>query len=1203
MNITHKIKLDMQSNSKRQNMYVKQGDSMSRTAEITLYDGGKVWNVPETASILQIAYYKPDRTGGVYDTMPDNTAACTYSGNVVTARLHPQMFTVSGIVLCELRMANDDGMQLSTFSWFMFVAESATNKMTSEDYFNYASLNAMREDVGILKDLLTKDKTSLVAAINELAGYWGADVKKFAAVLENFTDGDALGLPVYDPVAEDDFVPMLIQRGADEPEGKSVTVLSEGAVLDAIGKVASVEEKAAHYYDTIEAVEVVLTDTGCYLQSSTGKPTNKTAQVEDAAYAMLHVSEGERYRITTFIPVSSAILFYAGETLLSYDNAGTEIGNIRVSDYEVTIPKNCTVMGVSTRLQSTNPISIKKVIPTLLTAENVLAELSAQKAKAEDNEAHCLATEINDDDRMFALENRLGFAFSGMEQGQIVFITDGTRPILTDVYAIMKAHNAVLSVAPVISGIDDGHLMGDGSTQLDFLHTVENDGGEIYAHSMNGDALNAENALAMLRDSKQRLASEGFDVHGWIAPKGIFCAEARRLYPKYYRYGYRASDEIGSQFNMARPYLTKLGLDGAKALVDECEANKSVQVLFHHWSEDEMHPSDENGGNAAGFVGFTTDDLEELLTYIATKNVKITTYKDCFYAYGGTHQLTEEVKTAITEAVAKSLPSGKIVLSKDSFVQGIFTFGVGIEASDFWITTNPPIPVKAGDKVSIKPNGCKVQIRFLNNASLLEATIATAIGTFESDSETVVDADGWLCFMVKNDYGITPDGYNCDISVGKSEFEKIRDEMDELRESIPSPFALSVSPKSRPFTQIVNDCQNTSDWRITNSSEEVLSVDTDDHIMWKHSLHSDSQMRCTTSSYNLLDNNIVLKLKINSIADNARLYMRLRNKDKSEEIASYELMRGTANAPTGVWLELSIPYNSYYSISGNPDFRNINDVQIVASGGMVDWNLQYVGTRPKVLNSGIVSFTFDDGYKSQYTGIKLLAEKGITGTVYPSSLTIEEGNTTYMTVKELQELVNYYGADIEVHNAKTYDEMSQEEIKSHWTENQRLLKENGLSEGKHMAYPGGMHPAEVVQLAKGFFTSCRTISGLLHAESFPPADLFRIRAVSSIGAAGYNVDYVKDKIDRAIASGSWLILVFHRIEDGDTSMYCSEADLSAIADYAIASGAKIMNIAEVFDSTLSNRSFGAGSGATQEQVQAAVSAALGEVEAELEALL
>lgn len=92
--------------------------------------------------------------------------------------------------------------------------------------------------VGSLTELKTEDKSSLVAAINELAGRKSEELdvhlRKFGEAFSNFTDGDALGLPVYDPCAESDFVSMLIMRGADEPEGNIVHVLSEEATRETI---------------------------------------------------------------------------------------------------------------------------------------------------------------------------------------------------------------------------------------------------------------------------------------------------------------------------------------------------------------------------------------------------------------------------------------------------------------------------------------------------------------------------------------------------------------------------------------------------------------------------------------------------------------------------------------------------------------------------------------------------------------------------------------------------------------------------------------------------------------------------------------------------------------------------------------------------------------------------------------------------------
>lgn len=362
---------------------------------------------------------------------------------------------------------------------------------------------------------------------------------------------------------------------------------------------------------------------GCYLLSSTGLATNKTALVVDAGYAKIPVSTGDRYLISSYIPSGSGIIFYGEDgSVVAVDEGGLAGGGAHIKDYEVTVPEGCTIMGVSTRKRTSEPIIVKRVQIKSMTPQDIGDALAEQ-------DRICTESEINDDDRMYSLENRLGFSFKDLDRGKVIFMTDGTRPILSDVYSIFKNHGMVLSVAPVYSGVVTyPEAMNDTSTALEFLHTVEDDGGEIYAHSMNGDALTADTAEEMLRESKRWLTEEGFKVHGWIAPRGVFCPEARELYAKYYRYGYRASDKKDSPLNFERPYLSTLGLDGAKGAIDACEAEKTVIVLFHHWSDNEIE-------------GFDLEDLEALLAYIESKNVDVTTYRDCFFGYGS-YGATEE---------------------------------------------------------------------------------------------------------------------------------------------------------------------------------------------------------------------------------------------------------------------------------------------------------------------------------------------------------------------------------------------------------------------------------------------------------------------------------------------------------------------------------------------------------------------------------
>lgn len=167
MEITHELMLDLQQTGVRQTIYAKRGDSMTRTAKIRLFDGGTEFAVP-SGTILQIAYAKSDGKGGLYDTMPDKSSACTASGNIVTAKLHPQMFTVAGLVACELRILTGSGEQLSTFNWFIAVQSSSTDGCKSEDYYNFSTLNGIIGDIGDLGDLNTSVKNNLVAAINSV---------------------------------------------------------------------------------------------------------------------------------------------------------------------------------------------------------------------------------------------------------------------------------------------------------------------------------------------------------------------------------------------------------------------------------------------------------------------------------------------------------------------------------------------------------------------------------------------------------------------------------------------------------------------------------------------------------------------------------------------------------------------------------------------------------------------------------------------------------------------------------------------------------------------------------------------------------------------------------------------------------------------------------------------------------------------------
>lgn len=166
MEVINKIKIDLLKPGVKPMINAMQADENSRVLEITLNANGSAWEIPSGVT-FSMAYKKPDGTRGMYDTMPDGSSASSVDGNVVSIRLAPQMLTTPGTVNASVVISNGD-QRISTFPIIVNVIQSpAVGAVGSEDYF-YSSV------IGNLDDLKTTDKSSLVAAINEIFSTGGS---------------------------------------------------------------------------------------------------------------------------------------------------------------------------------------------------------------------------------------------------------------------------------------------------------------------------------------------------------------------------------------------------------------------------------------------------------------------------------------------------------------------------------------------------------------------------------------------------------------------------------------------------------------------------------------------------------------------------------------------------------------------------------------------------------------------------------------------------------------------------------------------------------------------------------------------------------------------------------------------------------------------------------------------------------------------
>lgn len=113
MKLTKEITMDLMRRQCPAPIDVALDDRFSRAVSMTLTAEGTPWEIPGDVSVL-IRYRKPDGTGGVYDAMPDGSAAWSAEGNRLTFQLVPQVMTVPGIVGLTVTLLRQD-VQLSTF--------------------------------------------------------------------------------------------------------------------------------------------------------------------------------------------------------------------------------------------------------------------------------------------------------------------------------------------------------------------------------------------------------------------------------------------------------------------------------------------------------------------------------------------------------------------------------------------------------------------------------------------------------------------------------------------------------------------------------------------------------------------------------------------------------------------------------------------------------------------------------------------------------------------------------------------------------------------------------------------------------------------------------------------------------------------------------------------------------------------------------
>ncbi len=291
------------------------------------------------------------------------------------------------------------------------------------------------------------------------------------------------------------------------------------------------------------------------------------------------------------------------------------------------------------------------------------------------------------------------------------------------------------------------------------------------------------------------------------------------------------------------------------------------------------------------------------------------------------------------------------------------------------------------------------------------------------------------------------------------------------------------------------------------------------------------------------------------------------------KLASTQAQQWTTD---GDWVAFTIPWAAdAMSTRGSPDRSSICDVmlRVTDDGTGVPVRLHVNGialVREPVdtFPRGLLTFTFDDGFASMVTpGAEILADHGFAATAYVIVDMVEK--TGRVRLADLTKL-DADGWDIAVHAATDlhhharYNKLTAREVEDDMVEARAWLMRHGFSGYDHCAYPGGDFSggADVLALARRYFTSCRTIYNRQH-ETLPVSDGTKLRVVYVTN--GTQLATVKAAVEHARTSREWLILVFHQLVDGTPakSTEWNTGDFTSLVKFVDAQNIPVATVSQV----------------------------------------
>jgi peptidoglycan/xylan/chitin deacetylase (PgdA/CDA1 family) len=212
-------------------------------------------------------------------------------------------------------------------------------------------------------------------------------------------------------------------------------------------------------------------------------------------------------------------------------------------------------------------------------------------------------------------------------------------------------------------------------------------------------------------------------------------------------------------------------------------------------------------------------------------------------------------------------------------------------------------------------------------------------------------------------------------------------------------------------------------------------------------------------------------------------------------------------------------------------------------------------------NRGIVTLTWDDGVASQYTGaFPIMKKYGLTGTFYLISGFL---NTDfYMTTAQAAE-IKAAGNELGGHTIDHPDltTVTAAQLQTELQQSQTDLQNIFGGSFTDFATPFGAYNDTVITAIQQYYTSHRTVDrGFNSKDNF---DIYRlkIQQVDNTTTAANITAWINE----AKATNTWLILMYHQVDNPTDALSISSSDLDAEYNIIKNSGLPVLTMQQALD--------------------------------------